>query len=347
MSGGRDQQQSAYGRGASRRGLRVLRGALLILALCVPSLARAVGTPAGTAISNQATVDFESLGTPGSVTSAVDTFVVEELIDVQLVWQDPGPVTTSTPATDQVLTFLVRNVGNGSEQFAATFVNLLGDDFDVAPVALHVDADGDGLYTAGIDLVYAGPADLDLDSNDPTNDRRSVFIVGNIPAALANGSLADLELTATSVTGSGAPGSGIPGAGDGGTEAVFGLSGGDAVATGQFAVSDLTVTVAKSALVFDPFGGSDPMVGATIRYRLDVSVVGAGTALGLDLTDPVPANTTYTAGTLVLNGSGLTDAGGDDAGDFGVTTPGEVTVSLSDLTSASPVQTVTFDVTID
>ena len=119
------------------------------------------------------------------------------------------------------------------------------------------------------------------------------------------------------------------------------------MATGQFAVSDVTLTVAKSALVFDPFGASDPVVGATIRYPLDVSLAGAGTALGVDLTDPVPANTTYTPGTLVLNGSGLTDVGGDDAGDFGVTTPGEVTVSLGDLTSASPVQTITFDVTID
>ncbi len=321
--------------------------AALLLALGAPRIAGAVGTPATTAISNQATVDFELAGTPGSVTSAVETFLVEEVIDVQVVWQDPGPVTTPSPATAQVLTFLVRNVGNGGEQFAAALVNLLGDDFDVAPVALHVDADGDGLYTAGTDPVYAGPADLDLDSNDPVSDRRSVFIVGDIPAALANGSLADLELTATSVTGTGAPGSGIAGAGDGGTEAVFGLSGGDAVATGQFVVSDVTVTVAKSALVFDPFGGSDPVVGATIRYRLDVSLVGAGTALGLDVTDPVPANTTYTPGTLVLNGFGLTDVGGDDAGDFGVTTPGEVTVSLGDLTSASPVQTITFDVTID
>ena len=51
--------------------------------------------------------------------------------------------------------------------------------------------------------------------------------------------------------------------------------------------------------------------------------------------------------TLRLNSAPLTDAGGDDSGDFGATTPGAVTVSLGDLTSVSPIQTITFDVTID
>ena len=321
--------------------------ALLLVLLLTPGRAAAVGTPANTAISNQARADYVIGGTPGSTLSAVTTFFVNEVIDVVVVSQDAGPVASLSPSSGRVLTFLVQNVGNGREQFAASFLNLPADDFDALAVSIYVDVNGDGLYTGGTDPLYVGPADLDLDSNDPANDRRTVFLVGDIPPALANGDVADLELTATAVTGTGAPGSSIVGAGDGGTDALFGASGGDDAATGTFLISDLNVSIAKSVTIFDPLGGSDPTVGALLRYRLDVSVTGTGTAVGIAITDPIPANTTYTPATLRLNSAPLTDVGGDDAGDVGATTPGEVTVSLGDLTSASPIQTITFDVTIN
>ena len=121
-------------------------------------------------------------------------------------------------------------------------------------------------------------------------------------------------------------------------------------AAGTFTVvSSNDVSMNKTVLVLDPLGGNLPVRGATLRYTITVTAAGAGTAQNVVVSDPIPANTTYAAGTLRLNGVPLTDMADlpvPDAGDVGATTPNMVTVKLGNLTSASPVQTIVFDVTI-
>ena len=97
----------------------------------------------------------------------------------------------------------------------------------------------------------------------------------------------------------------------------------------------------------DSSGGNQPVTGATLTYTIDATVSGSGTATGVVITDLLPANTTYTAGTLSLNAASLTDAPDADAGDVGGTAPNTVTINLGDLTAASPVQTITFEVIIN
>ena len=106
------------------------------------------------------------------------------------------------------------------------------------------------------------------------------------------------------------------------------------------------VSVAKSAVVKDQSGGDKALSGATITYTLAVSVSGNGTAAGVVITDPIPANTTYTAGTLRFDGVSLSDAKDGDVGDAGETTAETVTVNLGDMTGASGTKTITFDVKI-
>jgi conserved repeat domain len=138
-------------------------------------------------------------------------------------------------------------------------------------------------------------------------------------------------------------------------------NGGDADRDGKYAViakdgngnsigfraQSMAVSIVKTATVTDKAGGSQPASGATVHYTLSVSTAGAGTAFGVIVTDPVPAGTTYTSGTLRLNGTLLSDAADSDAGDMGGTTPGIVTMRLGDVSSASPAQLITFDVKID
>ncbi|MFH1313720.1 MAG: hypothetical protein ABIJ00_10920, partial [Candidatus Eisenbacteria bacterium] len=116
---------------------------------------------------------------------------------------------------------------------------------------------------------------------------------------------------------------------------------------GTYLVSNVVVSVVKSATMADPFGGTEPVPGAVITYTLVVTVSGSGTAESLVLTDPIPTHTTYSSGTLVLNGGPLTDQADADEGDVGMTSPGTVTVSLGDVAAGSPAQTVTFAVVID
>lgn len=68
------------------------------------------------------------------------------------------------------------------------------------------------------------------------------------------------------------------------------------------------VLITKSVTVIDLSGGTDPYPGATLRYQLDVTVSGGTAVDNLVITDSIPANTTYTDGSITLNALPQTDA---------------------------------------
>lgn len=68
------------------------------------------------------------------------------------------------------------------------------------------------------------------------------------------------------------------------------------------------VLIIKTVTVIDTLGGSDPHPGATLIYQLDVSVAGNTAVDNLLISDVIPANTTYTDGSILLNGVTQTDA---------------------------------------
>ncbi len=67
------------------------------------------------------------------------------------------------------------------------------------------------------------------------------------------------------------------------------------------------VNILKTVTVIDTLGGSDPHPGATLRYQLAVSVSGNTAVDNLIIADAIPANTTYSDGSLLLNGAAQTD----------------------------------------
>jgi len=68
------------------------------------------------------------------------------------------------------------------------------------------------------------------------------------------------------------------------------------------------VSILKTVTVIDTVGGTDPHPGATLRYRLEVSVAGNTQVDNLVITDLIPANTTYSDGSMLLNGAAQSDA---------------------------------------
>ncbi|MHB8844932.1 MAG: hypothetical protein ACYC7L_09310 [Nitrospirota bacterium] len=321
----------------------------LIAALCCAGagIASAAGTPAGTIIPGQATANYTIGATSYVATSNTATVRVDELLSSTVVWMGALPgVAVSPGAVNQPVTVRVTNTGNGSETYllSALSAGILGDQFDPALAGIALDANGNGTYEAGVDTVYTVGVTDPLVAADGS---LALFVLNTIPPSAASGDQGFTRLIATSATGTGIPGATFAGAGDAGSDAVVGLWGGAQTANAAYVVGGVNVAVSKAVTVIDPRGGTRPEPGALLRYTITVTVPGSGTAAGVVITDMVPVNTTYVAGTLRLNAASLTDIADADAGDAGATTPGVVTVRLGDLTNASPVQTINFDVRIN
>ncbi len=306
--------------------------------------AAALGTQAGNDIDNVASVTYQLGAATLSANSNTVTVTVAEVIDLSVVVQSPQ-VSVDTGAVNEALLFTLTNTGNGSEAFALSVDNAIaGDDFDPVAAAtnLYFDSDGNGILSAG-DTAYAPGV------NDPVlapDASLAILVASDIPAGLANGALGQSRLVATSVTGTGVPGTVFAGAGDGGVDAIVGNASGTADDVGEYIISTVDLTVVKSATVAGPFGGTEPIPGAQITYRIEVTANGTGSATGAVLNDPVPANTTYLPGSLVLNGAALTDVADADAGQY-QSAGNAVDVQLGDLDAAAGTQVVEFTVVID
>lgn len=323
---------------------RILVAAAIILAVFAGQ-AFAVGTPAGTAITNKATATYEVGTQTVSKDSNTNTITVAEILNVTVTWQDAANVVVQPGDTNKALYFTVTNVGNGSDSYtlAGLSAGIGGDNFDPSLLDLYFDTNNNGVYNAGVDTQYIPGV------NDPViaaDGAIRILVLNNIPLGLLDGNLGNSRLTATSKTGTGAPGTVVAGAGEGGTDAVVGSSGGDDAKLGTYVVSNVVVTITKTSAVLDPFGGTEPVPGAVVTYTISVVVAGSGTAANMVITDAIPAGTSYNNNTLTLNTLPLTDGADADEGDVGATTPGVARVRLGNLTSASPQQNITFKVTL-
>jgi uncharacterized repeat protein (TIGR01451 family) len=109
-----------------------------------------------------------------------------------------------------------------------------------------------------------------------------------------------------------------------------------------------TTTVAAPALAVvkgvAPAGSQPP--GTQLTYTMVVTNGGSGSASNVALTDPVPTNTSYVAGSIRQDAAGRTDVSDGDNADYNVTNPGKVTVQIGSLGSGAST-TIEFRVTID
>lgn len=301
----------------------------------------AAGTVAGTDIENTAQASFTAPdGTIVEIPSNTVTITVDELLDVNVVSNDPGDITTAPEATDQILTFQVTNTGNGQESFRLTADTAVGgDDFDPALQLIAIDTDGNGVYDPGVDTVYVpGTNDPDLAPDESV----TVFVITTIPDSPVDGERAEVSLIAEANTGTGAPGTSFDGQGQGGGDAVVGSTGADGDDSGFLAISQAQVTLVKSATVVDPFGGNRAVPGSVITYNLVATISGSGTLTDVVISDPIPTSTTYVPSSITLETASLTDAVDADEGEFDGS---EISVNAGDV-AAGETRTVTFEVTI-
>jgi uncharacterized repeat protein (TIGR01451 family) len=318
---------------------RLAAGTLALAAAFAASSAHATGVDAGTLIENTASASFSIGTTTATVDSNTVTLKVDELLNVAVASNDSSPVLLGAPGA--VLSYTITNTGNGPEAFVlAANPTVSGNDFDAVVQSIVIDSNGNGVYDAGVDAVLASGAPTPLLAAD---EALVVFVVVTLPSGAAAADTSQVRLTADADTGTGAPGTVFDNAGQGGGDAVVGTSTASQEALGSLLATLVNVSLTKSASISDPFGGAQPVPGATITYTLALSVTGNGAAGNLHITDVIPAGTSYKTNSLILDSAGLTDLAD---GDEGTGSASGIDVSLGSVAAGSS-HTVQFSVTIN
>lgn len=316
----------------------VMRASSIGLIALAGAPALASGVDAGTLIENTAQATFDTPQGNQVAQSNTVTLRVDEVLDVVVASLDPGPINTGVD--NVVLSFSVTNTGNGAESFALSAEpSVAGNDFDLIVGDIAVDTNSNGVYDEGVDLLLSSPA---VTPEIAADSSATVFLLATISSGTLDAARSTVQLEARALTGSGTPGDVITGAGQGGSDAVVGATGAMGFAVGEVIFSSQSVTLSKSAIVSDPFGGSAPIPGAIIAYSI-IAEVGGGSVENLIIADPIPVGTTYVPGTLQLNSAPLTDSSGDDAGEFNVS---GVSVALGTV-AAGTSNTIQFNVRIE
>lgn len=326
----------------------------------------AAGTLADSVISNSAMVAYTQEGNAYTRQSNISSLRVDDKVSFTLVAADAG--NASVPPSGRAYTkYILTNNGNAPHDFTL-YATVAGKPTFTPSAAPVFYADAAGTVPLPTDPNAGG---LPYLSNLAPESSITVYMFITAPAQLTEGNTISYNVTAEAYQSANlgvkpAPlKASIQAAIDTPANKNSTLmnrylvldeghgNGGDINRDGKYAefsgfnALSTAVNIVKSATVVDRFGGSQPASGATIRYSLAVSAAGAGTATGIVIVDPIPANTTYKTGTLQLNGVALSDPVDSDAGDFGGTTAGTVTVRLGDMSSSSPAQLITFEVKIN
>jgi uncharacterized repeat protein (TIGR01451 family) len=339
-------------------GLAILMVAVFALVVPQSALAAGADTNYGTTITNNVTIQYGA-GPSTITTNASVDFVVDRVLDWTI-----GPSVAATlgvfpGSTGNAIAFSVQNATNGTVDLLLSFPASVP-----APstVALYADDGGTpGVFDGTDTLLPAGGGGFLID--EVAEDAApTVFLVVSVAAGASTADLYSYELTAVPRAGGGAglgavlpDDSGNPenaalvqnvyndGAGyTGGTGDVAGDGFYRAYAAFQVVNANLTAT--KTALVVnDGLGNVAPnakaIPGATVRYTITVNNTGTAAATSVDLSDTVPGNTTYVAGTLAVTAGGG-PAVVDDTGNPLLAVTGGVIAGGASMT-------VEFDVTID
>jgi trimeric autotransporter adhesin len=209
------------------------------------------------------------------------------------------------PSDVVVYAVTVTNSGNGSDSF-----NLTTSDDSSWTWTIYNDVNDNGAYDSGTDTVITNTGTL------AQSAVLHVIVRATVPAGEEDAAVNAMTLTATSV--------------GNGSESDNG-------------VYTVTVTAPVLALTktVSPTGSQPP--GTELTYTVSISNSGTGAATTVVITDAVPTNTTYVAGSMTLGGASKTDASDAD----GATLSGNSAVFEISSLSAGGSETVTFKVTIN
>lgn len=361
---------------------RAAGAGLALLALSQPARAD-IGTNAGTNVSNTATVDYQIGGTPQTqVTSNTVTFKVDRIVNLTVA--EVANVTTyvQQSQTNRVTAFTVQNLSNDTLDFRLAVTQLANgatathggtDSFDMTNVRIFRDSNTNNQFDSGTDTQITYIDEL------AEEGIATIFVVADTPSD-AQG-VAGVTLKATARAGGstdGSEGAALVNDTDGDdptlVENVFndpsGTASGDVAKDGSASDDDdytteSDPTITKTArVVDDPVNATTnpkAIPGATIEYCVKIKNDRSSTIEAVTISDNVPSDTNYVAGSLYVGGtvtgstcnqdgtlaSDAYAAGSDDNGIDTTTTPGTTIVrALIPSLATGATTTVRFRVTI-
>ncbi|MDX5361083.1 MAG: DUF11 domain-containing protein [Alphaproteobacteria bacterium] len=313
---------------AACRGL--LAGGLGLAGLALAaSPALAVGTEAGTTVSNTVSVAYNVGGVAQTASTDTAEFVVDRKIDVTVAAAGTNQVIPGQAA--EVLAYTVTNTGNGEQGYdidvsvagGGTALGLtLGT--GAAPAAgeyvVYIDANDNGVFDAGTDTQYApssGSTTLAFNLGHATNTTNyaastTVFIVANIPASAVDGAIDTITVTATtldvgtttvtteSATNDLATEETVfadgAGTADAATDGIHSNEGVYEVVTATLVVSKTMQVISENPTncVTDTVSANQyALPGACIEYTITVTNNGSANAENVALTDVLPTEVTF------------------------------------------------------
>lgn len=297
-------------------------GSLAAVVFATAAPAFAAGTTAGTVITNNVTVDYQVGGVNQTQRTASDNFTVDRRVNLTVA--EVGAVTTSVVPgqSDASVAFTLTNTTNAPLDFALAATQQAGgtaahggtDNFDITALSLFRDVNGNNSYDAGTDTPLTFVDELAADASI------TILVVGNIPGTQLNGDVSGVRLTATAreagtASALGAAITETTGANTAGVDTVFADTAGvvDAARDGahsdddDFTIVTATLNVTKtSRVISDPVNNTtNPKMipGAVIEYCIAVANTGGAAATNVAINDPVPGELTFSAGTILLNGT--------------------------------------------
>jgi uncharacterized repeat protein (TIGR01451 family) len=266
----------------------------------------AKGTLAGTSVTNQALIEFAVGGVDGNLTSNSDLFKIDRVVNTQIAWQDTAPVEVGAGDHDRVLTFILTNLGNGEDNITLSYEHNTTSNFLPQGVQIFRDDNNNSHYDPGVDTLISSAVTLGADANT------TLFLVGNIPdnntttpgAQSHDGIHAASESNATAGA-------------DRQDQVDIVILKKDDNATGAWVIRDYWLVTEKNATVHSDDNATH--TGTRVTYTIDCHIGGHAAGRQIEhvvVTDRVPAGTRYLPGTLKLGSVALSDAGGDDAGEY-------------------------------
>lgn len=317
--------------------------------------AMAAGTAAGTTITNNVSVSYKVNSIDQTAATASNDVVVDRKVDLMVARLDNTATQVTPGSTNQAVSFRITNNSNDTLDFALSAVQVVNgqpagitgtDSADVTgPLTYYLDANHNGQLDAGETQI----THLDALAPDASAD---VLVVASIPAALTNGQIASITLTATAKANDGAATQGADlvqaTTNTAGVDTIFadghGASDADRdasySATDDYTVFAASITATKtSKIVSGDFGTGAAIPGAKVEYCISVAnASGGATASNVVISDTLPATVLYdSAFGVKVGGANCTTPG---AG-AGTQTSGVVSGTIASLTAGST-QTLIF-----